>query len=42
MLKRLLRIAAFALPLLAFGIAVTDGPLPDCYPCDDGGHVAQL
>ena len=33
MLKKLLRIAVFALPLLAIGVAETDGPIPDCYPC---------
>jgi hypothetical protein len=37
MLKKLLRLrtVVFVLPLLAIAVAVTDGPLPDCWPCND-------
>jgi hypothetical protein len=48
MLKKLLRLrtVVFALPLLGIAVAVTDGPTPDCYPCDSyvasSVNVAQL
>jgi hypothetical protein len=37
MLRKLLRLrtVVFVLPLLAIAVAVTDGPTPDCWPCND-------
>ena len=33
MLKRVLRVLVFVLPLLTSAVAATDGPIPGCYPC---------
>jgi hypothetical protein len=45
MLRKVLRVVALALPLLAV-TAVTaariDPPTPDCFPCDDGNFVGQI
>jgi hypothetical protein len=42
MLKKLLRLrtVVFALPLLGIAVAVTDGPTPDCWPCDEEANVS--
>jgi len=44
MLKKALRVAVLALPLLAATVVTAariDPPTPDCWPCDDGNLVGQ-